>query len=44
MPRDPFIREKFTKESTASRDHAKNYFKRFPKKHQAFDRVKESFS
>jgi hypothetical protein len=30
-PRDPFIREKFTKESTAARDHAKDYFKRFPK-------------
>ena len=32
MPRDPYIREKFTKESTAARDHAKEYFKRFPKK------------
>ena len=31
MPRDPFIREKFTKESTAAREHAKEYFKRFPK-------------
>jgi len=32
MPRDPFIREKFTKQSTAAGDHAKDYFKRLPKK------------
>ena len=31
MPRDPFIREKFTKEHTAARKHAKEYFRRFPK-------------
>jgi len=31
MPRDPFIREKFTKERTAARKHAKEYFQRFPK-------------
>jgi hypothetical protein len=31
MPRDLFIREKFTKERTAARKHAKEYFERFPK-------------
>jgi len=31
MPRDLFIREKFTKERTAARKHAKEYFQRFPK-------------
>ena len=31
MPRDPFIREKFTRERTAARKHAKEYFQRFPK-------------
>ena len=31
MPRDPFIREKFTKERNAARRHAKEYFERFPK-------------
>jgi hypothetical protein len=31
MPRDPFIREKFTKEQTAARKFAKEYFERFPK-------------
>jgi len=33
MLRDPFIREKFTKERkrTAARKHAKEYFERFPK-------------
>ena len=30
MPRDPFIREKFTKERNAARRHAKEYFERFP--------------
>ena len=31
MPRDPYIREKFTRERTAARAHAKDYFLRFPK-------------
>jgi hypothetical protein len=31
MPRDPFIREKFTKEHTAARKLAKEYFERHPK-------------
>jgi hypothetical protein len=31
MPRDPFIREKFTKEQTAARKFAKEYFERYPK-------------
>jgi len=31
MPRDPFIREKFTKERTAARKLAMEYFERFPK-------------
>ena len=31
MSKDPFIREKFTKERTAARKHAKEYFERFPK-------------
>ena len=31
MPRDPFIREKFTKEHTAARKLAKEYFERYPK-------------
>jgi hypothetical protein len=31
MPRDRFIREKFTKERNAARRHAKEYFERFPK-------------
>jgi hypothetical protein len=31
MPRDLFIRKKFTKERTAARKHAKEYFQRFPK-------------
>ena len=31
MARDPFIREKFTRERTAARKHAKEYFQRFPK-------------
>jgi hypothetical protein len=31
MPGDPFVREKFTKERTAARKHAKEYFERFPK-------------
>jgi hypothetical protein len=31
MPRDPFIREKFTKERTAARKLTAEYFERFPK-------------
>jgi hypothetical protein len=31
MPGDPFIREKFTRERTAARKPAKEYFQRFPK-------------
>lgn len=31
MPKDPFIREKFTKERTAVRKLAEEYFERFPK-------------
>jgi hypothetical protein len=31
MPRDPFIREKFTRERTAARKHAREYFEQFPK-------------
>ena len=31
MPRDPFVREKFTKERTAARKLAVEYFERFPK-------------
>jgi hypothetical protein len=31
MPKDPFIREKFTKERTAARNFAKEYFERCPK-------------
>jgi hypothetical protein len=31
VPRDPFVREKFTKEHTAARKLAKEYFARFPK-------------
>ena len=31
MPRDPFIREKFTKDHTAARKLAKEYFERYPK-------------
>jgi hypothetical protein len=31
MPRDPFIREKFTKERSAARKLATEYFERFPK-------------
>jgi hypothetical protein len=31
MPRDPFIREKFTKEQKAARKHAQEYFERYPK-------------
>jgi len=31
MPRDPFIREKFTRERSAARKLTKGYFGRFPK-------------
>ncbi len=31
MPRDPFIREKFTKDRNAARKHAAEYFQRVPK-------------
>jgi hypothetical protein len=31
MARDPFGREKFTKEHTAARKLAKEYFERYPK-------------
>jgi hypothetical protein len=31
MPRDPFIREKFTREHTAARKLVAEYFRRFPK-------------
>jgi hypothetical protein len=34
MPKDPFIREKFTKERTAARKLAAEYFQRFPKRYQ----------
>ena len=31
MPKDPYIREKYTKERTAARRLAAEYFHRFPK-------------
>jgi hypothetical protein len=31
MPKDPFIREKFTRERSAARKLATEYFRRFPK-------------
>jgi hypothetical protein len=31
MPRDPFVREKFTKECTTARRLAAEYFERFPR-------------
>ena len=31
MPRDPFIREKFTRESSIARRAVREYFKRYPK-------------
>jgi hypothetical protein len=31
MPKDPFIREKFTRELSAARALAIDYFRRFPK-------------
>jgi hypothetical protein len=31
VPKDPFIREKFTREQTAARKLAEEYFARYPK-------------
>ena len=31
MPRDPFVREKFTRERTAAKKLAAEYFEHFPK-------------
>jgi len=31
MPRDPFVREKFTRERTAAKKLAERYFRNFPK-------------
>jgi len=31
VPRDPFIREKFTRESSTARRAVREYFKRYPK-------------
>ena len=31
MPRDPFVREKFTRERTSAKKLAAEYFDRFPK-------------
>lgn len=31
MPRDPYIRDKFTKNHSAARATAKDYFRRYPK-------------
>ena len=31
MPRDPFIREKFTRDSSTARMAVREYFKRYPK-------------
>jgi hypothetical protein len=31
IPKDPFIREKFTREQSAARKHAREYFERYPK-------------
>lgn len=31
MPRDPFLREKFTRERSAVRKQAQEYFERYPK-------------
>ena len=31
MPKDPFVRDKFTKERSAARKFAQEYFQRFPK-------------
>jgi hypothetical protein len=39
MPQDLFIREKFTKERTAARKLAAEYFQRFPKDHYLAQRL-----
>ena len=31
MPRDPFVREKFTRESSTARRAVREYFQRYPK-------------
>jgi hypothetical protein len=31
MPRDPYVREKFTKERTAARKLAQEYYRKFPR-------------
>jgi hypothetical protein len=31
VPRDPFVREKFTRESSTARRAVREYFKRYPK-------------
>ena len=31
MPQDPYIREKFTRESSTARSAVREYFKRYPK-------------
>ena len=31
MPRDPYVRQKFTRERTAARKLAERYFRNFPK-------------
>jgi hypothetical protein len=31
MPQDPYIREKFTRESSTARRSVREYFKRYPK-------------
>jgi hypothetical protein len=36
MPRDPFVREKFTRERTAAKKLAAEYFQRFPKERLAY--------
>ena len=41
MPQGPFVREKFTKERTAAKKLAAEYFQRFPK--ERFQTVVESW-
>jgi hypothetical protein len=33
MPKDPYIREKFTRNIIAAREQAREYFARYPKDH-----------
>jgi hypothetical protein len=33
VPKDPYIREKFTRELSTARDIARDYFRRFPKEY-----------